>query len=150
MESSEVLEHEYHLEKIKQLCDYIRTGADQIVNNEDDRPDGIYDSEWQNHCRANLDKRFPLLSTDPFGLPVSINNLHIAMNALANSLDYINHPQAHEVIDLMRTAYSEMNLVRRQGLHYRVWCEEHVERYNHIKNMCTLLSNDPFHVLSCL
>jgi len=142
---NEAEEAELTLQYLRQLCGYITTDADCMIDHhlayyraEAISPDELnsIQTTLEKDLRDYLKEVYPLISS-------SIYDLDKAYNELSNVLSLIDHQQEQDLRNLIYTAYSEINDVKRQGRYYRIWCSENKELYEQLKNICAKLLVEP-------
>jgi len=133
---------EIELQHLHQLCGYITTDAHCIVDHHIDymMDNGSLEININRKklivdFRDYLEEIYPQVSAKMY-------ELDKAYNELSNVLTMIDHPQERKITLLLRTAYSEMNDMKRKGKDFTKWNEKNPELYYKIKNICNKLLLD--------
>ena len=142
-------QRESDIQYLRQLCCFITTDPYDILDHRLAyyKMEGNSDNDYNIH-KSNLEKElsnylkatYPLISAD-------IYDLDKAYNDLANQIGYIEHPQEMEIRTLLRTAYSEMNELRKEGKNVKLWSGENKSLYGKLKYICFLLLTNPYSII---
>jgi hypothetical protein len=142
-------QRESDIQYLRQLCCYITTDPYDILDHRLAyyKMEGNSDDDYNIH-KSNLEKELCdyLNATYPL-ISASIYDLDKAYNELSNAIGQVDHPQDMEIRTLLRTAYSEMNELRKEGRHIKLWRVENKSLYGKIKYICFLLLTNPYSII---